>query len=347
MATISDTPLAGNASARTLSVSDAGDGVAPVDSAHLLLQGDYARSGPDLVITGSDGTQVVVRGFFTTDPPPALHGPNGEVIAGDLAARLAGPIAPGQAAQAGTSASDAGGDVIGTVTSAKGTITATRADGTQVELQVGDPVYANDIIETSDGGGVGITFVDETEFALGAGGRLVLDELVYDPATGDGSAQFSLMSGAFSFVSGQLAKAGPDAVAVRTPLATIGIRGTSGSINIGEGDLQVVLIPDADGAVGEIQVTTANGTTFSINNPMGAMRMAGGQVQTFVMSQQEFSQTFGASLNNLSNAAALNTQVQQTAPATPDDAPPAQTMQDGGPDQGQQDGPMDGPPPPP
>ena len=36
-----------------------------------------------------------------------------------------------------------------------------------------------------------------------------------------------MVEGAFSFVSGENAKTGPDAMKVSTPVATIGIRGTT------------------------------------------------------------------------------------------------------------------------
>ena len=45
---------------------------------------------------------------------------------------------------------------------------------------------------------------------------MVLDELVYDPATGTGSMAVDMVEGAFSFVSGEIAKTGPDAMKVST-----------------------------------------------------------------------------------------------------------------------------------
>ena len=56
---------------------------------------------------------------------------------------------------------------------------------------------------------------------------MVLDELVYDAATGTGSMAVDMLEGAFSFVSGEIAKTGPDAMEVKTPVAVIGIRGTT------------------------------------------------------------------------------------------------------------------------
>lgn len=299
------------------------DGQAAVADLRGLLDGDYQRSGPDLIIVSPDGARTVVRDFFALDPHPDLTGPDGAVVAGPLAARLAGPIAPAQVAQAGE-AQVAQAAPIGTVETVKGTVTIERADGTVIQATPGTPVYQGDIVITGDASAVGLVFADETEFALASRGRMTLDEMIYDPDTGDGSANFNLLSGTFSFVSGQLAKAGPGAMMVTTPVATIGIRGTSGTIGVGAGgegaQLKVVLIPDANGTVGEIQVTTPSGESFTINLPMGAFKIENGQPQTFTMSLQEFNAEFREALGGLRNGDGLQQGVERVAPPTPEDA---------------------------
>ena len=57
---------------------------------------------------------------------------------------------------------------------------------------------------------------------------MVLYEMIYDPSAQQGQAAISLLQGAFTFVSGQIAKTGVDAMVIETPTATIGIRGTAG-----------------------------------------------------------------------------------------------------------------------
>ena len=44
---------------------------------------------------------------------------------------------------------------------------------------------------------------------------MVLDELVYDPSTGNGSMTVDMLEGAFSFISGEVAKTGPDAMQLK------------------------------------------------------------------------------------------------------------------------------------
>ena len=49
---------------------------------------------------------------------------------------------------------------------------------------------------------------------------MVIDEMIYDPSNnGLSSSSFSVVKGVFSFVSGQVAKSGDDAMVVKTPVA--------------------------------------------------------------------------------------------------------------------------------
>ncbi|HBC09500.1 MAG TPA: hypothetical protein DC046_18225, partial [Rhodospirillaceae bacterium] len=111
-------------------------------------------------------------------------------------------------------------------------------------------------------GAIGVLLADETTFSMGEASSMVLDEMVYDPATQNGSLNVSVVQGVFTFVSGQVAKTDPDAMKIDTPVATIGIRGTQVGIEIppaGEGDMQVVLMQEADGFVGEVVIENNTG----------------------------------------------------------------------------------------
>ena len=83
-----------------------------------------------------------------------------------------------------------------------------------------------------------------------------------DPTTGDGSSAFSVVQGVFSFVSGEIAKSGPEAMLVDTPVATIGIRGTQVAIKVGaQGeDTVITLLEEEGGYVGEIVISNDAGT---------------------------------------------------------------------------------------
>ena len=207
----------------------------------FLIEAEFVRAGPDLVLTGSGGETVVVRGFFATETPPMLASDTGLVVDADLAARLAGPIAPGQFAQglplpipglpgAAPTATPGGATAspIGKIDRAAGAVTITHADGTKVQAQPGDPIYQGDIVVTQKGGSIGILFNDKTAFSLGESARMALDQMVFNPDSGQGKLGISVLQGAFLFVSGEIAKGSPEGMVIKTPVATIGIRGTAG-----------------------------------------------------------------------------------------------------------------------
>src|SRR3546814_3612472 len=79
-------------------------------------------------------------------------------------------------------------------------------------------------IITGTGGAVGVVFADKSTMGLGGDARMVIDQMVFDPATQTGVQAFSLVQGAFVIASGAIGKFDPESVSVRTPVATIGIR---------------------------------------------------------------------------------------------------------------------------
>src|SRR5690348_9612742 len=95
-----------------------------VPDAHFLFHADFKRTGSDLTLTGHDGQRLVVPGYFNHEKLPTLFTPEGAALTGDVVAALAGPLAPGQYAQATPPTSDA--VVIGRVVSAQGGATAVR-----------------------------------------------------------------------------------------------------------------------------------------------------------------------------------------------------------------------------
>ena len=92
---------------------------------------------------------------------------------------------------------------IGKVVKLEGTATGTSESGVTNQLEVGSPVYQGDVIETGSDSKLGISFVDETVFSMSADARMILDELIYDPAAVENSSMaFNLVQGAFVFVTG-------------------------------------------------------------------------------------------------------------------------------------------------
>jgi len=233
-----------------------------------LTSASFHRMGPDLAIESTAGEKIFLVGYFETAEPMDIVGMGGAAIPSKIVTILSGSETPGQYAQ---SVDLDAAEPVGRAETVEGSVYAVRVDGTRVDLNQGDPIYQGDTIETSEDGLVGITFADDSTLSLDQDGRMVIDEMVYDPGEQDGSASMFVLQGAMSFVSGSIAKANPDAMSIDTPIATIGIRGTSVLVSAkppepGQENPQVtlVMLPEAGGDgstfVGEAVVTTNGGT---------------------------------------------------------------------------------------
>ena len=290
-------------------------GTLTVPGQSWLLEADFAPQGPDLLLTGPDGTQVLIRDFFNLETPPDLMTDAGGVISADLATKLAGPVVSGQLAMTGSNpfmelaqASES----IGRVEATDGLVEAIRIDGSKVTLTKGDDIYQGDTLVTAKGAAAGITFVDDTTFSLGEEGRMVLDEMVYDPGTQEGAFNANLVQGVFSFVSGKIAKTSPDAMTVTTPVVTIGIRGTkvAGRAAQEGAENTISLLPETDAqgnqSVGELAITNQGGTV-TLSSVGATVQMTSAfspPPPPVVFSQEQIQQNFGASLTTLATTAA-------------------------------------------
>lgn len=128
---------------------------------------------------------------------------------------------------------------IGRVMVASGTATVERVNALVVlastenaaPLKKGDRVYLGDVVTTGDNSELGINFVDGASFVMSSNARMTLNQYVYDPDDQKkNSMLFSLAKGAFTFLAGSIAKNGN--MKVDTPVATMGIRGTTPRVEI-------------------------------------------------------------------------------------------------------------------
>lgn len=103
-----------------------------------------------------------------------------------------------------------------------------RTPGATVGRNVagGQEVFLGDRIVTGPDGGLQILLLDGTTFSVGPNSSLVIDEFVYDPATGAGKLTASVARGTLRVISGKLARQEQEAIRIRLPMATVGVRGT-------------------------------------------------------------------------------------------------------------------------
>lgn len=216
-----------------------------VPDAHLLFSGEFKHSGNDLKIVGDDGKSFLVTDYFKTDKHPTLRSPDGATLNGDLVDLLAGPLAPGQYAQAGAPQASTA-EAVGRVAVVTGNVTIIR-NGVTVTVNAGDVILKNDVVQTGAGATCGLSLNDGSTFNLTGGARLAINEFVYDPNGTANASLTTLIQGAATFVAGQIAKTGDMKVA--TPVATMGIRGTAVilDINAVDGRVTMSIVDERDG----------------------------------------------------------------------------------------------------
>jgi hypothetical protein len=157
-----------------------------------------------------------------------------------LAGFFPGP-AQAQRDSAAPAAQDLAAKPIGKVVVATGSVTIDRTSAVVIQAstagqagqaKVGDLVYQGDVVATGADGRVGINFTDGSSFNLSSNARMALSEFVYDPNGKSNSTLFNLTKGTFTFVAGKVAKAGD--MKVDTPVATMGVRGTTPHVEISD-----------------------------------------------------------------------------------------------------------------
>src|SRR3954468_24987714 len=171
------------------------------------------------------------------------------------------PAAPNS--NATTPATDAPEEPIGNVATVTGSASVIRNDKT-TPLKVKDDIYLNDVVQTGANSALGITFIDATTFNLKASTKITIDNYVYEDGGKSNAAIFDVAKGTAAFVAASVAKTGD--MKITTPTATLGIRGTTGLVEVPEGaaannpnNVAVKLYPDADGRVGRIEVNDRAG----------------------------------------------------------------------------------------
>lgn len=117
---------------------------------------------------------------------------------------------------------------IGVAAKVKSQVTGTVGSRT-VALNNGDAVFHRQVISANAEGSAQLIFVDETVFSVSRGATVTLDKFIYNPARKSGSIILNVSKGAFRFISGV---ALPSTYMIKTPVATIGIRGTIFSGNV-------------------------------------------------------------------------------------------------------------------
>jgi len=161
------------------------------------------------------------------------------------------------------SAQPADAEPIGNVATLTGSATVTR-NNAATPLKLKDDIFQNDVLHTAANSTLGVTFNDATTFNLTANATISVDNYVYEDGGKQNAALFDIAKGTVAFVAASVAHTGD--MKISTPTASLGIRGTTGLVEVPEGaaannpnNVAIKLYPDADGRVGRIEVNDRGG----------------------------------------------------------------------------------------
>lgn len=167
----------------------------------------------------------------------------------------------------GTSLADVS-DIAGAAVTAIPSIQGVLGEAAPRSIAVGNNVFRDESITTGPNGHLHILFRDESNMTLGPNAKLIIDEFVYDPATGSGNVVLQQAEGIMRFVGGAISKTGN--VTINTTVGTIGVRGGVVLVNVLDtGGVQVFFVfgdeVSFDSVSGDNLVLDDIGFSFSVD----------------------------------------------------------------------------------
>lgn len=129
---------------------------------------------------------------------------------------------------------------------------STQAQPQLHRAQVRERVSLGNPVRTGRGSHAQILLLDRTSFQIGANAQLTIDRFVYDPNRSASAVGASVARGSFRFVSGAPTRARPGQSGIRTPAASIGVRGTIVEGVVGDDAIRIARgesgVPSVDGS---------------------------------------------------------------------------------------------------
>ncbi len=145
-----------------------------------------------------------------------------------------------------------------------------QSEGDKLLAKLALDIFSYDDIRTGNGR-IAIQFVDESIIRLTEHSKIIIDEYIYDPDPSKSKLALNMASGTARFITGALGKIDKQNIKIRTPSATVAVRGTDFTTTVDElGRSLVILLPNPDGSSsGEITVETMAGIEV-LNKPYQA-----------------------------------------------------------------------------
>jgi hypothetical protein len=148
---------------------------------------------------------------------------------------------------------------IGTITELTGTVVEIKRNKQSIAGKANTGVESMDTVTVGSKTTTGITFADNTKVKITENSKLVIDDFVYDPKNSDaGKLGMKVALGTVRYTSGQIAKNNAQNVNLKTPTATVSVRGTDFAMTVDEvGRSIVVLLPSCkdDRDIGRYEIS--------------------------------------------------------------------------------------------
>jgi hypothetical protein len=121
----------------------------------------------------------------------------------------------------------------GTMELVQGDVRVIDAHGERA-LAPGDAIAPADKVVTGTNGAASMVLRDGTTMMVGPKSRVDLNAFTYNSTTQEGGLLVSVLRGSMRMITGLISKSNPQAVAVTTRTATIGVRGTDFIVEVDE-----------------------------------------------------------------------------------------------------------------
>ena len=198
--------------------------------------------------------------------------------------RLSAPLAA-MIFGAGVAAADP--TTVGAVDKVQAHVDATQAGQTR-SLAIDSDVYFRDRCRSGAGARLQATLKDGTQLTIGENATVMVDDFVYDPIKSRGELSIRVAKGAFLYVGGLIEGEPGAKVQIRTPVAAIGVRGTTvwgGPIDNGYGVIVLSGEVTVTGRRGTVTLKQGQGTMlFGDGKPRGAAAWPAGRMKRAVAS---------------------------------------------------------------
>ncbi|MBP6020050.1 MAG: FecR domain-containing protein [Burkholderiaceae bacterium] len=147
-------------------------------------------------------------------------------------------------------------EVAANVSFVSGVVTASTSGASARELAKGNDIFSGDSIDTADNGRIQMRFTDGGLVSLMPRTTFSVDEYLHEGKSAeDGSLVFGMLRGGMRTITGSIGKIKHENYELKTPVATLGIRGTEYVAVIGPPDTLRVHV-----GKGKVVITNDHGT---------------------------------------------------------------------------------------